>query len=51
MKQEVTLCDRCDLPLKDDNCFEVNDDYVCEDCFQGMVAGAEAQCDAIRRGE
>lgn len=49
MTTEQNLCDKCFKPAND--VWEVNDEYLCEDCYQGAVAGAEAKYDAIRRGE
>lgn len=31
--ESLPVCDVCGQPIQDDYCFEINGNYICEDCL------------------
>lgn len=32
--EQLPRCSECDEPIQDDFCYEINDEYVCEQCLK-----------------
>ena len=31
--EKLPICCECDHPIQDEHCFEINDEYICEECL------------------